>query len=315
MSSGRPGSCLVGRVERDPCVVDTEVFFDRGRAPMWKPAAGFEDTHEAHPTGLIRNARTKRLVRGSEPIAGYRRLGTTVNGRRRSKMWAAIIYETFVGPLAHGEFPDHRDRDPTNNDVGNLRRANKFLNSLNRNIQSPTADYLGVCKLRKKWHGLVKSQGRLRYTKAQSSEKEAAIARDRLALELFADHAEFVSLNYPELIPGREQERPVRRVDLPLSSETIGGKENRIMVAIAEKQDRWERILAAGFAIAEPAAKPAPGSVSVCVYGPNDFACFTVPEGPKASDALLEKCEAFVLATTPSADEVAKIGELFGAAS
>ncbi len=119
---------------------------------LWKAVPGFP-CYEAHPTGLIRNAITGKLVSQSAAYGGhdkntnYRYLKCTMKDANGNWKWPKIhqvIATTFIEiPAIEDEYNwtvDHIDHDTTNNDVRNLRWLPNALNaSLQRNVRPETA--------------------------------------------------------------------------------------------------------------------------------------------------------------------------------
>lgn len=99
---------------------------------LWKAVPGFP-CYEAHPTGLIRNAITGKLVGQCEysTRAGYKNYKVKncnmrdANGKWKTQNVHYIIATTFIDiPAIEGEFDwnvDHIDHNTSNNDVRNLR--------------------------------------------------------------------------------------------------------------------------------------------------------------------------------------------------
>lgn len=116
---------------------------------LWKAVPGFP-CYDAHPTGLIRNAITGKLVSQSATYGGgkensvYRNMGCRmrdVNGNWKYMKTHRVIALTFIDiPAIEDEdnwHVDHIDHDTTNNDVRNLRWLPAKLNSVLRTNVRP----------------------------------------------------------------------------------------------------------------------------------------------------------------------------------
>lgn len=113
---------------------------------LWKAVPGFP-CYDAHPTGLIRNAITGKLIAQSAyspnvKYKEYRAKNCTLrdaNGKWKSQNVHYIIASTFIDiPAIEGEDNwdvDHIDHNPSNNDVRNLRWLPA---SINRSLQRTT---------------------------------------------------------------------------------------------------------------------------------------------------------------------------------
>lgn len=93
---------------------------------------------------------------------------------------------------------DHIDRDTLNNRRLNLRITNRFGSAQNR--KRGNTGYTGVCEIFNKSSGLVRYRAYIRghnkrlYLGTYATAEEAAVVRDRKAIEL---HGEFAVLNFP----------------------------------------------------------------------------------------------------------------------
>lgn len=117
---------------------------------LWKSVPGFP-CYEAHPTGLIRNAITGKLVTQhcyhNKKHSGYYVTQCRMrdaNGNRKSVNTHRAIATTFIDlPAIEDEFNwevDHIDHDTSNNDVRNLRWLPAKLNLvLRRNVRPEVA--------------------------------------------------------------------------------------------------------------------------------------------------------------------------------
>lgn len=106
---------------------------------LWKAVPGFP-CYECHPTGLIRNAITGKLIAQNfvhnKKYSGYGIVKCTMkdaNGNKKTPNVHTIIATTFIDvPAIEDEFDwtvDHIDHDTTNNDVRNLRWLPRKLNT------------------------------------------------------------------------------------------------------------------------------------------------------------------------------------------
>lgn len=117
---------------------------------LWKAVPGFP-CYEAHPTGLVRNAITGKLVkqcaRNPRKDSDYSIVNCIIrdaNGNRKNPALHRVIATTFIAiPAIEDEFDwqvDHIDHDTSNNDVRNLRWLPAKLNQvLRRNVRPEVA--------------------------------------------------------------------------------------------------------------------------------------------------------------------------------
>ncbi len=110
-----------------------------------------------------------------------------------------ILMHREVIDISLGEFTDHIDRNPLNNQRDNLRKCTKAQNSYNiekRNGKKYSSKYLGVSfhKSCKKWRSYVTTEGQVKRLGHFKTEEEAAAMRD-LATLMYC--GEFGVLNFP----------------------------------------------------------------------------------------------------------------------
>lgn len=87
---------------------------------------------------------------------------------------------------------DHRDRDRLNNQRSNLRLATRSQNATNKSIQSNnTSGYRGVYWLKrdKKWLARVGINGKFINAGLFKDKRQAALAYNKKAIELFGEFA------------------------------------------------------------------------------------------------------------------------------
>jgi hypothetical protein len=117
---------------------------------------------------------------------GYLQIG--VAGRRYE---AARLAWWFV----HGEMPsvivDHRDRNPLNNAIDNLRLSDAPKNAANSRLRSQRkySQYRGVTWYAGKWVAQARVNGKAKKLGRFTDEEDAARAYDAAALEAYGDHA------------------------------------------------------------------------------------------------------------------------------
>lgn len=111
-------------------------------------------------------------------------------GKRRSFSLHRILYEIFIGPIPEKMIVDHKDRNPINNSLDNLRLATVSQNTINRTRQKHRK-YTGVYAPRngKKWEARTSHKGKAISLGWYESEIEAAKAYNQYALEKFGEFA------------------------------------------------------------------------------------------------------------------------------
>ena len=101
-----------------------------------------------------------------------------------------------------GMFVDHIDRNPLNNQRSNLRIVTHAENCRNRKVRRDNkVGYKGVYKAGNHYHAQIFNEGRIETLGSFNKKKEAALAYDKRAYELFGD---ITYLNFPDLINNRK---------------------------------------------------------------------------------------------------------------
>lgn len=128
---------------------------------------------------------------GKRWIAG--RGGKTINGKRKT-----IFMHREIMNTPSGLDTDHINHNSLDNRKCNLRICTRSENMCNRKgaNRNSASKYLGVWwdENNKKWEAQIKVHYKQKYLGQFKSEKEAAIVRDKAAIEL---HGAFASLNFP----------------------------------------------------------------------------------------------------------------------
>jgi len=96
--------------------------------------------------------------------------------------------------LGENQF-DHINRIRHDNQESNLRVATSSQNRANSGIRSDNSSgYIGVTKVRERYRAYIMINGKIDRLGYFNSDIEAALVRDKRAIELFGEYAE---LNFP----------------------------------------------------------------------------------------------------------------------
>lgn len=119
-----------------------------------------------------------------------RKISKRENGKRHFK--CILMHRLILGLTDNSILVDHKDQNGLNNQSYNIRTCTKAQN--NRNISShknSTSKYLGVCwdSIRGKWKAHI-TFNKIMYNIGRfEDEKEAALAYNKKAIELFGEFA------------------------------------------------------------------------------------------------------------------------------
>jgi hypothetical protein len=130
------------------------------------------------------------MWRATGCIAGYKDVEGRVSIRIDGKLYLAhrLIYLMFKGELP--DLIDHIDRDPTNNNINNLRGADKRINAINTGLpNNNTSGIKGVSwhKAGGKWTAQIKDKGRKIHLGSYSLLEDAIEARVKAEEEFWGD--------------------------------------------------------------------------------------------------------------------------------
>ena len=119
------------------------------------------------------------------------------NGKRQNVYLHRVIWQLLHGEIPEGLTIDHRDRNGLNNMPDNLRLATRQQQSVNQIKHSNnTSGFIGVYSASNKYMAKVGIDGIEKYLGVFDRPEDAALARDKVALEVYGD---FAVLNFPEL--------------------------------------------------------------------------------------------------------------------
>ena len=156
-----------------------ELFELRDGELYWKPRTG--------PDSKRFNTRYAGKLAGRTSPAGYKVL--TWNKR------TMLMQHRIIFAMEHGYYPpmvDHKNRDKSLNKDGNLRPANRQLNSANRpgfGKYAKGVTYQGGC--RKPWYAAIRIDRKLKHLGTFYTEQEAAKAYQVAAKAAFGEFSCF----------------------------------------------------------------------------------------------------------------------------
>lgn len=117
-----------------------------------------------HPSGISYNERsTSCLVDKRGYPSGWQsdrgHWKVMVNGQEVKAH--RVVWEIHNGPLHPEEIIDHKDGDPSNNLIGNLRKANKSQNAMNAKRSSANrSGHKGVCVMKNGYRVQLTKEGK-----------------------------------------------------------------------------------------------------------------------------------------------------------
>ena len=123
---------------------------------------------------------------------GYKNIYLHINKQRKFFSVSRLVAKHFIPNIENKEQVDHIDRNKLNNHISNLRWATcseNLGNQLSR--KGSTSKYKGVYfhKSRGKWMARIKVNGKRKYLGRFKYEKEAALAYNKAAKEIYGEFA------------------------------------------------------------------------------------------------------------------------------
>jgi hypothetical protein len=126
------------------------------------------------------------------PDARFRwRMGT--DGYRRRRNNPLCLHHLIMGKPQKGKVTDHRNHNGLDNRKANLKEVTYAQNNQNtRPRKNSTSQYKGVDRMKRykgKWRAQILHEGKKSHLGLFMCEKEAALAYNKKALELWGEHA------------------------------------------------------------------------------------------------------------------------------
>jgi len=142
----------------------------------------------------------KRFIFTSKTNFGHYRGDLCIDGVEYHYLLHQIIWIHCHGLIPEGYIIDHKDNNPSNNNITNLRLATYTQNQANRQKQDKTSSmFKGVYwnKKFKKWCAQIQKDGKSIYLGLFTNEIDGAIEYNKKAKEIFGKFAKLNNVNPP----------------------------------------------------------------------------------------------------------------------
>ncbi len=157
----------------------------------WRSIDGYVD-YQISNIGRVRKAATGRIFKPSEDTSGYLGIGLTLSGVRKRHLVHRLVAHEFIDNPNSMPCIDHINHTKTDNTINNLRWVSRSQNSMNRAKRTnTTSEYKGVSfsKQKRRWRAVIMVDGKNKHIGYVKTEKEAAAAYNKAAIEHFGEYA------------------------------------------------------------------------------------------------------------------------------
>jgi hypothetical protein len=147
---------------------------------LWNPIRGFENLYQVSNEGRVMSLKCNRTkIMKTPPCNGYPAVCLVKDKIKHTCRVHRLVAEAFLQPVPNKTEIDHKDRNPKNNRVSNLRYADRSEQAINRGAYSNTGHKNISQHYETGWfHIVIKRQGTIFVNTAHSSLEEAIFQRD-----------------------------------------------------------------------------------------------------------------------------------------
>lgn len=123
---------------------------------------------------------------------GYYCINLSKNNKKKGFLFHRLVYEAHNGNIPEGLYIDHIDNNRQNNNIENLRLANRSENNCNVNKNNKSTGYKNI-RLTKynNYRVVISKNNKVVYNKTFKTLEEAILNRD---VQLVLHHGEFHNL-------------------------------------------------------------------------------------------------------------------------
>ena len=128
---------------------------------VWRSIKNY-DNYVVSSFGRVKNTKTGKVLKASDNGHGYLIIDLYENAIRKSYQVHRLVANAFINNPDDKNCVDHKDNNPQNNHISNLRFATNKENQHNSKLSNNnTSGYKGVCwqKRVKKWRAQIVIDG------------------------------------------------------------------------------------------------------------------------------------------------------------
>ena len=155
------------------------------------PLPDYESLYSIAEDGAIRSLKTGRALTQFQDSNGYPKVNTRINNKTLNLYVHRCLARAFLG-CNKSDGVDHKDGNPSNNSLDNLRIANQSLNAFNGKLRSTnTSGIRGVSFVpkRNRWLAQIKFKYRSIFLGHFKYKNEALRARKSAEIKYFGEFA------------------------------------------------------------------------------------------------------------------------------
>ena len=156
---------------------------------VWLPVKNY-DNYEVSICGMVRNVKTKLILKPWICNKGYYAVGLCKNGKVKKYNVHRLVAKHFIPNLSKCKCVDHINCNTLDNTVSNLRWCTQQQNCFNSSLSSiNTSGIKGVWfdKARQKWAAEIKFNNKKIFIGRYEKIEDAKQARQSKAKELFGE--------------------------------------------------------------------------------------------------------------------------------
>lgn len=146
--------------------------------------------YEASSLGRVRSIRSGRILRPAKDRYGYVSVSVLIStGERKTIRIHRLVYLAFKGSIPSNLYVHHIDECKVNNTPVNLTLVSNSHNVVASLKSKGACKYLGVSKSKLRFKVQIRVNGTAKYISQHATQEEAALAYNKVALEIHGPHA------------------------------------------------------------------------------------------------------------------------------
>ena len=144
------------------------------------PIKNYEENYLINKNGDIKSIKYNIIMK-CRTDTDYLRIALRKDGIQNKYLLHRLLAIQFIPNPNDYPLVDHKDLNPLNNDLSNLRWITHSGNIRNRTFINTSSKYRGVCwdKRNKKWNAAIRIDGKPKHLGSFSNEEEASLVYEK----------------------------------------------------------------------------------------------------------------------------------------